>query len=66
MRKKFLIPPIILTLFSLLYAGPPDTLWTRTYGGATYDLSYSVKQTSDGGFIIVGYTGHPPEQSKVY
>ena len=24
MRKKFLIPPIILTLFSLLYAGPPD------------------------------------------
>jgi len=33
-----------------------DTLWTKTYGGANTDKGYSVQQTSDGGYIIVGYT----------
>ncbi len=33
-----------------------DTLWTNTYGGAGNDYGYSIKQTSDGGFIIAGST----------
>jgi len=33
-----------------------DTLWTRTYGGPKRDMGYSVQQTKDGGFIVVGYT----------
>jgi len=33
-----------------------DTLWTRTYGGSDCDGSSSVEQTSDGGYIIAGYT----------
>ena len=36
--------------------GSGDTLWTRTYGGTNQDLGYSVRQTSDGGYIIVGST----------
>jgi hypothetical protein len=32
------------------------TVWTRTYGGASADGGHSVEQTSDGGYIIAGYT----------
>lgn len=31
-------------------------LWEETYGGERYDDAYSVMQTSDGGYIIGGYT----------
>lgn len=33
-----------------------DTLWTRIYGGTANDQARSVLQTSDGGYIITGYT----------
>jgi hypothetical protein len=33
-----------------------DTLWTRVYGGPYDDWGYSVQQTSDGGYIVAGYT----------
>jgi hypothetical protein len=33
-----------------------DTLWTKTYGGEYHDGGYSVLQTAENGFVIVGYT----------
>ena len=33
-----------------------DTLWTKTYGGSQYDDGFCVEQTTDGGYIVVGYT----------
>jgi hypothetical protein len=42
---------------------PPDTLWTRTFGGGSPgcdehsgDAGRSILETNDGGFIIAGWT----------
>ena len=37
--------------------------WAKTYGTAGNEIAYSVQQTSDGGFIIVGDTGHDYSQN---
>ena len=58
----------ILTGLTLSFGGPEgdvylmktnasgDTLWTRTYGGTRIEEGYSVRQTTDGGYIVAGYT----------
>ncbi|MBC8205263.1 MAG: T9SS type A sorting domain-containing protein [FCB group bacterium] len=46
-----LLSPLAIPAFS-----QPDTLWTKTFGGISTDVGRSVQQTSDGGFIIAGYT----------
>jgi hypothetical protein len=33
-----------------------DITWAKTYGGTNNDRAYSVQQTSDGGYIVAGYT----------
>ncbi|KPJ52923.1 hypothetical protein AMJ39_06520 [candidate division TA06 bacterium DG_24] len=33
-----------------------DTVWTRTYGGADDDYARSIDVTSDGGYVVAGYT----------
>jgi hypothetical protein len=32
------------------------TQWAKTYGGQSYDGASSIKQTSDGGYIVAGTT----------
>jgi hypothetical protein len=43
-----------------------DTLWTRTYGGASYDGGLSVQQTQDSGYIVAGYTASYGNSFQVY
>ena len=47
---------LILFVNSDLFAQIPDTIWTKTFGGSNIDVGYYVETTSDGGFIITGYT----------
>jgi len=56
------IQAIVLVLTVLLLPGckknsVPELGWTRTYGGSGGDAGYSVRQTSEGGYIVAGVTG---------
>ena len=33
-----------------------DIIWEKTIGGSESDEGYSVQQTTDGGYIVAGYT----------
>jgi len=62
MKKACLISLATILLVSLISmscgpaATPPATAWTKTFGGSDDDYGYSVQQTSDGGYIIAGWT----------
>jgi len=36
--------------------GNGNSVWERTYGGIKDDEAYSIQQTTDGGYIVAGYT----------
>jgi hypothetical protein len=46
-----------LALFALTPVLAWAQLWTATYGGMGHDGAHSVRETSDGGFIVAGHTG---------
>jgi Secretion system C-terminal sorting domain len=55
--KNVFISLITLIVYSTVtLPQAPDTMWTRKIGGAGIDVGNEIIQTSDGGFVIAGYT----------
>ena len=48
---------LVVFVMSQPLAAQPDTLWTRTYGGAGDQGLFSIDQTAEGGFIMSGVVG---------
>ncbi|MCK4257123.1 hypothetical protein KAX35_09555 [candidate division WOR-3 bacterium] len=52
----FISGAIVLICNGFIFAQGPNTFWTKTYGGMEGDEGWSVQETFDGGYIIVGGT----------
>jgi uncharacterized delta-60 repeat protein len=40
-----------------------DSLWSLFFGGAGMDVGHAVQQTSDGGFLVLGYLDEPGQNA---
>lgn len=56
--KNYLLPTIFSFLFNpfISFAQAPAIEWQNTIGGTGYDFLISIDQTSDGGYIMGGYS----------
>ncbi|MCK9289988.1 MAG: T9SS type A sorting domain-containing protein [Bacteroidales bacterium] len=54
MKNLFLM--VALFSVTLLYAQVPEVEWQKSLGGSSYDLANSIWQTTDGGYIVAGYS----------
>ncbi len=60
MKTLIRLLPAVLSFvflsFELTLAGAPPLQWQKTFGGNTEEEAFSVQQTTEGGYIIAGWT----------
>jgi hypothetical protein len=58
LKPKIFAPTMLFTVLILQFApaSAQEILWSRTYGGSGVEYSYAVEPTTDGGYVVVGYT----------
>ena len=49
--------PLDTEVVELAVDSSPQVTWAKTFGGSDDDVAYAVQQTSDGGYVLAGYTG---------
>jgi hypothetical protein len=58
--KKLFLASVLFFVLATLHligsVGASSELWSRTYGGTEGDYAYSLVETSDGGYTLIGYT----------
>ncbi|MGB1042085.1 MAG: hypothetical protein ACPGU6_01710 [Tenacibaculum sp.] len=62
-KNSILFSLIVLTFFNCssdssvkLNSQPPEIVFTKTYGGSKNEVAQSVVETSDSGYVVLGYT----------
>nr|NQU91515.1 hypothetical protein [Bacteroidota bacterium] len=56
MKNVIFIITILFATILTFAQTPPDTLWTKTYGGTSNDDAIAVIQTIDSCFVFLGHT----------
>ncbi len=66
MCKSAIIFISLLLIGASISAQAPDVMWERTFGNTDADVAYWVEETSDSGFVMIGYSfkvsGYPYER----
>ena len=62
MKTVFTTVALILLTISFSYAQAPEIMWQKCLGSYKGEYPHSIRPTTDGGFIIAGYTeGNGPD-----
>ncbi len=54
--RNTIIFSLALLLFAAVCLAQPSLVWQRSLGGSFHDEAYSIQQTSDGEFIVAGWS----------
>ena len=64
-----LLAVLLFGLATIGHAQAPDTVWTRTFGGASNDAGRSICFAIDDGYVVAGYTesfGDHPQDAYIF